>query len=440
MVHTGCRMKPKPVPCASPIVGPAPQWINETTTPSLGAEWQRDAGLLCDLMGVQRLPDGHPVRLWWDNCATGNRFRIHHLADDLRRITDIDGAPSLIRQLRSNSVGFSDFRFELHLAGALARSSEQVLLRLGGDKSGPDVEARVKSGHLCGFACFRAASNAPAILALQSDLRAFVRGLATTVLARSTTSQTIVINFPKFPLRPEDPGVARRALRQLLTETDKSELQVDGCHLFRKGPPPRDVSRQTQKVRLRLQVPVPSWEKERVYWAIVDKIERECSAWAGAYPGLPILAIEESVFGQDLSAELKRLMSTSRSFVGAIAVYPTIRPDGAGIPHGLEDIVTAFRPDTNDLCIGLETFGDNVRAWTEGFASVAQIPSSIREEWDIVRSPFGNSVHLVRPTSLERLYARVPYTDPRKPVKDDAAVERLIAAALKLFEWSEEVR
>ncbi len=377
---------------------------------------------------------------WWNTPEVGNRFRLHHLADDLRVIRDIPGAAGLIRQLRRNPVGFADFRLELHLAGALGRADRQELLGLGGDRPGPDVEARVRSDHKCGFACFRAASSVPRVEALKQQLADLVRGVRTTVFARATTSQMVVINFPEFPLRKGELDIARRALRVFLTRTEMGELQFEGLHMFRKEPPPARAADETARVRLRLHVPVPSWEKERVSRTLADKLLRESASWASGYEGTAILVVEESVFGQNLHKEVETLIADAPSFAGALVLYPAVTPDDLGIPHGLEHIEASFSPGTAGLDIGLETFADNVKSWSQGYAMAAYVPASIREDWDVVRHTSGNTACRTQPASLNRLYARVPYTDPRNPAKDPGTVQRIVDASTALLAWHDEAR
>lgn len=399
-----------------------------------------DLRLLQDVFKLHKIHSEHPIRTWWDARIRGSRFHLQHLADDLREVQDTKGARSLIRQLQNNPVGFSDFRFELHLAGALARSRGQKLLALGGDKAGPDIEVQVRTGQRCGIACFRPASNAPSIIQLGKDLRNLIGQLKTTVIARSSVSQTIVLDFKEFPLQPHHAEAARGALRKFLTETGKGELDAEGCQLFRLGPPPIDPTRQLKTVRLRLQVPVPRWEKGRVDRTLTEKIAREAASWASAYDGIPIIAIEESAFGQDLSDTLKGLVTGDNPFVGALATYLTVRPDDAGTPHGLEDIAFAFRPTNTDINVGIETFGDNVDSWSRGHAVAVQTPASIREEWDVVVGASGAVVMQVRPAYLDRTYARVPYTDPSKPSADEATIQRLSDAVMSLLEWQNRVQ
>jgi hypothetical protein len=267
-----------------------------------------------------------------------------------------------------------------------------------------------------------------------------IKVVQTTVLARATASQTVVVNFPEFPLRANEVDTVRAGLRTFLTRTDVGQLSVDGLQLFRKEPPPTLTQDERLRVRLRLHVPVPSWEKERVTRTLEEKLARERSSWAGGYTGLPILAVEESVFGQDLAPHLETILASESAFSGAIAMFPVVTPDELGVPHGLENVAFKFRDGTAALDVGLETFGDNVQSWSAGYALAMHVPSSVREEWDIVRRESGNVVHLRRPASLNRSYSRVPYTDPTKPAKDDALVQRLVDASIALAAWDEEAR
>ncbi len=194
------------------------------------------------------------------------------------------------------------------------------------------------------------------------------------------------------------------------------------------------------RVRLRLQVPVPSWEKERVSRTLRQKISRECASWANAYTGQAVLAVEESSFGQELERELEGVIATEPAFVGAVAVYPAITPDELGIPHGLENITVTFRPETAGIDVGLETFADNVTSWSKGYALATLIPSCIREEWDVVRYQARNQVFLTRSMSLIRLHTRVPYTDSATPATGPATVQRIVDATLAMTAWDEEAR
>jgi len=57
----------------------------------------------------------------------------------------------------------ADARYEVRIAAALKRGGQNIQ-RLGGKKSGPDVQFRSRSGHDCAVGCYRLSiTGTPAI-------------------------------------------------------------------------------------------------------------------------------------------------------------------------------------------------------------------------------------------------------------------------------------
>jgi len=133
---------------------PTPRWVNAPGLAELKPE--ADLPILRETFDVARLPVDHPVRVWWSSDA--ERFTLHHLADDIRTVHDVPGARSLLKLMRRDKEGFEDFRYELRMAAAVARSEGQRLMQLAGPSAGPDFEFIAKSGHRCGVACYRGRS------------------------------------------------------------------------------------------------------------------------------------------------------------------------------------------------------------------------------------------------------------------------------------------
>jgi hypothetical protein len=115
--------------------------------PAVEKNYSRDLVTLLEVIDFRRVPMAHPLRALWSSPFSESRFELHHLADDLRVARRTEGFPRLRKQLIESADTYEDFRFELRTAGALGRPSGQRLIRLGGDRAGPDIEVTTPSGH-----------------------------------------------------------------------------------------------------------------------------------------------------------------------------------------------------------------------------------------------------------------------------------------------------
>jgi hypothetical protein len=76
-------------------------------------------------------------------------------------------------------------------------------------------------------------------------------------------------------------------------------------------------TRQAKRLRLRLQFPIPAWEKGRIERAVREKLARE-TGWAKHYHGVPVFMIEESAFGQAATEALRDTLQAQRCFAALI--------------------------------------------------------------------------------------------------------------------------
>lgn len=423
-----------PVPRSFPSA--RPPWATATAVSSLQDAWQSDAELLETVLPLRQLAGAHPIREWWETPTSAARFEIHQLADDLRMIRGVDGEESLLGQVRANLVRFKDFRFELRLAGALARSSGQKLLRLGGDHAGPDIEVVLRSGHRAGIACYRASSEVPAIQDLRASIVSHVRAFSATILAGASVDQLLAITFPRFPVNADDAGLARALLRRVLRSPEQP-VHEDGGFRISRHTLPRNTRTPTEtlRVRLRFQFPVPSWEKERVEDRVLSKGKREARSWAKAFNGLAIFALEESLFGQDMLDKVAAVVSEQSPFHAVVTSFPAVVPDDDGVHHGLDDINCHFSKTLSvpgKIDIGIETFGDNVGSWSKDHGLVCVTDDCVSEDWDISRGPHGATIMRSQALQMYRAFSRVPFTAGVPPESDPAMPQKVADAVIRL--------
>ncbi|MEZ4296659.1 MAG: hypothetical protein R3B70_16955 [Polyangiaceae bacterium] len=347
---------------------------------------------------------------------------------------NIDGARNLFAQLRRNPVGFDDFRFELHLAGALARSQGQSVLRVAGDRAGPDIEAQTRSGHRCGFACYRASSEPPAIAALRESTNALVRYVSPSVVSIAAGDQLLAIDFSAFPLRPTDSYTVRELVREILRRPEVPRVERGGITITRfKLPPGTKRSGDITTVRLRLQFCVPSWDRQRIQRKTLEKVAQESTSWASSYTGVPIFAVQESKYGQDAASLASAVLASPNPFVGVMSIFPAVIPHANGTFHGLEDIQYQFRPNTGGarVHVALETFGDNIPNWSEGHVRIGAAEESAHEDWDISHRARGKYVECTQALTVYRAFSRVPLD----PAQNALPRESIVDTSLRLIRW-----
>lgn len=411
---------------------PLPRWMQARAVPELDFTRNEDAETVRELLRPDDLPPNHPVWRWWHDSIGTGRFHIQHIASDLRLLRNVPGFKRLVRQLRNNPAGFWDFRLELRLAGSLARFEGQEVTNLAGDGPGADVEAVVRSGHRCGFACFRASSAPPFLQQLETDADKLLRACTAAVVARATAPQLLAITLPSVPFRQQDPDVVRKLVRRILVETDKGAIEDDGIRISRhelSTPPTTGVC-----VRLRLQLPALGWEEQRIKEIAHEKARREAKSWAANYEGVPMFVLEESHFGHGVRNELEGILDTTPAFKGIVSTYPGFS-DGGGALNGMEEWSFALR--SPGLDIGINTFGDNLDSWAAGHAAIEWAEASVRGEWEVLRRAALNERRQVHPFMLMRRRSRIPFPDPAAQEVDEEMTQKAVAAAIELRRESE---
>ncbi len=381
--------------------------------PAFESSTEADAAILIEKLRIASLPAGHPLRELWESADSSARYKIHELADDVRVVHRADGAAQLFRQLRQNPTGFDDFRFELRCAAYVGRSAGQTVVRIAGTRAGPDVEARVRSGHLCGFACYRASSEVPALAQARAFVAAFVADAGPLLTSTHYyVDQAIILTFPGFPVADDVRALAMAQLGKFLARNRLGEMpHPSGIRLHRRplAQHPR-LAAETRRLRLRLQVAMPAWEQDRIAQHVSEKLAHE-AGWARGYSGVAIFCLEESVFGQGSRQTLSAAIAGQDCFGGLISTYPGVSMNEDGIAHGFDRVASFFREPptwTGRLDIGLETLGENSASWSDGHAMIDTLPATAQEDWDLVACGPDVTPTLVRPLDLIRRTARVP--------------------------------
>lgn len=393
---------------------PSPHWIRAPGPPQLDP--QADLEVLRERFHVGRLPDDHPVRVLWS--ADTERLTLHHLADDIKTVGNVPGAKALVKVLRRDKEGFEDFRYELRMAAALARSEGQRVLRLAGPNFGPDIEFTAKSGHRCGVACYRGRSTIGGIVESRAALKAisdrFLRRFAFKQLDADLLIEMI---FPELPLRSADVGLASDLLHEFWLRVDVGQMDKNGIRVQRLALPPfpRHPG-ELRRCRIRFLLPLRVAERKRVLGHLRTKMPAEVEKWAASYGGVALLAVEESegIHNGAIRTEIaEEMKDSSHAFAGVLLThYPE---------HGMEHIDwIPRRGDALGLHVGIETFGMNFRVWAGERPAVSFTPDNATEEWDFVRTAHGPYQQLAKPLSLQSRHALLPpLKDPnRRPTQD----------------------
>jgi hypothetical protein len=367
----------------------------------------------------------------WSSPSSEARFELHHLADDLRVLRRIEGFPRLLKQLLESADTYEDFRYELRVAGALGRPEGQHLLRLGGDKAGPDIELTTRSGHTCGVACYRANSATPAVAEVPKQMQAIVKAFAPALGAFAPPARLFhEVIFPSFPLREDFIEAAGRLLTSLwMDPSGAPELKdTTGVHVRRVTA----ANSTVPTASLRFLFPVPAREAFRLDRHVREKVEKE-NRWASSYQGVALFAMDQPTLGHDLDQNIFReLLSAPSSGLAAVIMSRAFFPNDGALRHRMEHlhVVTHAELATTTFNVAIETFGDNNQRWAGDVPYIELNLDHAWEEWDL-RLERGE-VHCDRrlPLAIIRQVERlVPLSEG--PVPADAAFVRRTEEAVQ---------
>lgn len=417
-----------------------PAWTRALS--AVDANVDDDVKLLREKLNPEALDAKHPLRVKWEaqNPDSEDRFDFQHLADDIRQTIGVPGFGSLRRQLIGNTSDFQNFRYELRIAGSLARTAGQSLLSLGGDKTGPDIEVKVLSGHRCGIACFRSADVPPSLEQAPPMLLEVVKSAAEEIRnALGDVDATLDLAIPVFPLTRE---ACTEACRLLVASWKRPDI---ACFLSQAGASvtrqayPEPAQRGTRRIRIKVRIPVPLGEKRRIAGKIVEKIQKE-ERWASKYEGVPVFVFEESRFGilVDANDIREALNDQSHSFVGFLCTRAWFQDniDGTG-RHLFEHIGPIWRNPVG-LNIGMETFGNNLTSWGEGHATIFMDPPRYAIiEWDVAISDSVTTITTIREISASHRIERVPLGADGKIPADPDSIARLAEVIGRLRQYKD---
>jgi hypothetical protein len=161
-------------------------------------------------------------------------------------------------------------------------------------------------------------------------------------------------------------------------------------HLLERG--------DKNRVRVRLEVPISTWDQRRVLATANTKMAFE-SQWAAEYAGIPLMAIEESdgAHGGTLHEDLRNVMSGAHTFAGILLThYPA---------NGLENVLWLPRQSANlGLHIQVQTMWETVQSYagerplvtlSSGTAFV-DLDVRVRRQFELKVHPFRSEWHSVR--------------------------------------------
>lgn len=362
----------------------------------------------------------HPLLEAWAQPSLRGADFLWHLADDIKAVQGVQGAASLFKVMRQDIEHFHDYRYELRIAGAVAKPADQQLVALAGPDAGPDIRFTARSGHVCGVACYRANSATPRI----ARLRAVAHEVARSSLRRFTFSPlselyAIELIFPSNRVSEAQQLAAVQLAARLLTEPfatpelAQCEVKVRRVAVSPDLLLPGDLRR----VRLRFLFPVRTDERVRVLGHLRPKIAKEMTSWANTFAGSPLLAIEESDGSQDglVRPELNEIINGDGSpFWGAFLTwYPRSGPESVEwIPR---------EKTSQGLHVEVMTFRDNMTTWAAGAPTMRFVMEYATEDWDLVQTVAGCSAELVEPLHTGTHVARLPRPqNPRNPNADPA--------------------
>lgn len=377
---------------------------------------------------IDDLQSDHPLRKLLGphpdaDTAAEAMFHLCHLASDLRTIEGVPGATGLIDALLHDIKSYANYRYELRLAGALGRSSLQRLVRLGGKGAGPDVEVDTESGARCGIACYRANGLTPNLEAAGDIAAKLVTDLAVTVGSAPRAARTeIELRFDTFPITPTAHEMAVEVFE---------ELWCGGKPVSKNGVTAQCVSFEERpltpwEVRIKLLVPLPAHEKQRIARKIRDKVRQEHDAWASRYSGTPVFAVEESDFTLGLPNKLLGETfgpAATHRFAAVVKTWTYFMDH----EHGRRCLVERFDvAGRQGLGAGVQldfaTFGLNSLLLEKEHLVLELQPEHAADEWKLSPMPLESLpaalyIAAVAPLGLVRKLARIPHS-PGVPIGD----------------------
>lgn|GEM_PF-3925015 len=399
----------------------APKWLQAPCIPAVKGSTREDFELLKETFRIERLPAHHPLHELWHR--TGDaiglaeaRYDLHQLADDVRLVRDVSGARQLLQTMVNDAEGFEDFRYELRIAACVARSPGQTLVAVGGTAQGPDVQVKTLSGHLCGIACYRGRTWTPLLL---SDAPAILANIAErygTICAAHVVGPEQRVNmgivFDRFPISPDVVEGTVAAFSEVWNRPEgEARASREGVLVARETVDSQGVA-NAWEVSLVFRVPVPDRERFRLTSTVRTKLEKEERQWAGAYPGVAVLCAEESDFclGFDKdTVETVLLKETEHSLLGILSTWQFFAD---GIARGSRIRVEQYdwytKKDTVGLNLGIQTFGENMESYGDGFVVLMMNPTNAEERWTIKPGERAGTATAtcVRPLMIERRMTR----------------------------------
>lgn len=405
----------------------APSWVHAPCADAIKARTKEDLALLRQRLTVDALPDDHPVsKLWNANtpiAAAEARFELHHLASDLRLIGGVPGAGQLIAAMVHDVEHYADYRYELRIAGGVARATGQQLTKLGGKGAGADVEVRTPSGTKFGIACFRASSVTPHI----AEAAGLAQRLATEFAVIAGTTQLVghrigmIVEFDNFPVSEQAAEDAVHAFAQHWADTTASgPARVGNVSVWRAHVEPL---RDSWEVRITLRFPIPTREKRRLVDKVRGKMERETFAWARSFPGVAVLAIEESDFAlglrEDSIAPMLR-RDAEHAFAGLLVTWPFfVDHPRRGSRYRVEDVKWYGRQSGTTDTLTLHTFGQNTVELGKGHMLVEHQPTHAEDRWMLRPGPAAEVLLISHEQGLEitRCRTRLKLRPGEKPTQ-----------------------
>lgn len=409
--------------------------------PDVEAETARHLAALRRHIDFRRVSQQHPLRDLWVSASSRARFEVHHLADDLLAVEAVDGFAALLKRMLEDAEAYGDYRYELRMAASLARADGQKVVKLAGNRPGPDVEFETSSGARVALACYRARSATPGLAAVSAECASIARGFLAT-FAREVVMGDLGIEviFPSFPIAAEASRQAKALLNHMWHSPNQAEQTNSSGILVRRCVRLRAIegSGIVRRARIRFMFRVPERERRRVEQHLRQKLEKENASWASVYDGCALMAVEESGFAKGMNnEELASLLSGSRTKFSGIISTQLMHATFGDLVHGLEH-VTVHTPLDFAMC----TYGQNFRTWSSGQPVIATYPDHANEFWDVWQDGTGVHARCSRPLEWTRRIKRLD--DSVSSVQELKArpeiIERLAQAAIEMrdhevFEW-----
>lgn len=397
------------------------------------AETARHLAALRKHIDFRRISQEHPLRDLWASATSGARFRAHHLADDLLAVEAVDGFAALVKRMREDAEAYEDYRYELRMAASLARADGQKVLKLAGNRPGPDVEFETVTGARVAIACYRARSATAALAAVSAECASVARSFLAT-FAREVVMDHLGIEviFPSFPITAEASRQAKVLLDQMWFSPEQVEHTNSSGVLVRRSVRLRAIegSGVTRRARIRFMFRVPERERRRIDQHLRQKLVKENVSWASAYNGCALIAVEDSGFSKGLSkAELAPFVSASATKFSGVISTQLVHATFGDTVHGFEH-VTVHTPVDFAMC----TYGQNFQTWSRDHPVIATCPDHASEFWDLWQDRVGLHVHCSRPLEwtrrLKRLDDRV--SSVRELKERPEIIDRLAQAAVEM--------